>query len=43
MTDLTVIMDEYYKTLDLSEDKRMHDQARLQYLELKERAGENWV
>lgn len=37
------MMDEYYKILDTAEEKRHHDQAKVMYNEIKERAGEAWV
>jgi len=41
--ELLHMMDEYYKILDNAEEKRHHDQAKLQFNELKERGGEAWV
>jgi len=42
-SELVGMMDEYYKILDTAEEKRHHDQAKLQFNELKERGGEAWV
>jgi len=36
-------MDEYYKILDNAEEKRHHDQAKIQFSEIKERGGEAWI
>jgi hypothetical protein len=43
MAELIPMMDEYYKILDHAEEKRHHDQAKLQFNEIKERGGEAWV
>ena len=43
LAELLPLMDEYYKILDNAEEKRHHDQAKIQFSEIKESGGEAWI